>query len=94
MSEMLGYTVSFAAGVACGAFFFGGLWWTVRAVVSSKRAPLWFCASLLVRTAVVLGVFYVASALRWERLLACLLGFVSARALAAWLTRRSDRRPT
>ena len=89
MNEMLWLVISLAAGVAFGAFFFGGLWWTVRRGVSSKCAPLWFLASLLVRTAVVLIGFRVVSAWHWERLLACLLGFVLARVLVTGLTRKA-----
>ena len=67
------------AGMLLGAIFFGGLWWTVRKGVSSPRPALWFLGSLLLRTSIALAGFYFVSGGHWERLLACLLGFVIAR---------------
>jgi F1F0 ATPase subunit 2 len=46
------------AGVLLGAIFFGGLWWTVRKGVSSKRPALCFFGSLLLRTSIALAGFY------------------------------------
>jgi F1F0 ATPase subunit 2 len=68
-----------AAGLALGAVFFGGLWWTVRRALRSQHAALWFLGSLVLRTSIALGGFYLVSSDRWDRLLACLLGFVVAR---------------
>lgn len=67
------------AGIVLGIFFFGGLWWTVRKGLSSGHPAAWFVGSLLLRTSIVLGGFYVVSAGHWDRLLACLLGFLLAR---------------
>lgn len=86
MGEPLAWALAGLAGVALGAFFFGGLWLTVRAAAASKRTALWFAGSLLVRTAVVCGGFFVVSGGRLGCLLACLLGFVLARAAAVRLT--------
>lgn len=77
------------AGVLLGVIFFGGLWWTVRKGVSSQRPALWFFGSLLLRTSIVLAGFYVVSGGHWERLLACLVGFVIARLVVTRLTRPS-----
>ena len=67
------------AGVLLGVFFFGGLWWTVRRGLSSKRPALWFIGSLLLRTSIVLAGIYLVSGGHWDLMLACLLGFVIAR---------------
>lgn len=75
------------AGLLLGAFFFGGLWWTVQRGVSSKYAAFWFLGSLLLRLSLVLTGFYWISGQRWERLLACLIGFVFARLIVLRLTR-------
>ena len=40
----------FVAGALLGAFFFGGLWWTVQKGVTSEQPALWFLGSLLLRT--------------------------------------------
>lgn len=71
--------VAVLAGAALGLLFFGGLWWTVRRAASSPRPALWFGPSLLLRTALVAGGFYLAGDGAWPRLLACLAGFVLAR---------------
>ena len=67
------------AGALLGAFFFGGLWWTVRKGLASERPALWFLGSLLLRTGMVLTGFYVVSQGHWSRLAVCLLGFLIAR---------------
>ena len=59
MNEPLGLASALVAGVLLGAFFFGGLWWTVRKGLSSNRAALWFLGSLLLRMSVTLTGFYL-----------------------------------
>lgn len=86
MSEALMLGLAGVAGLIMGAIFFGGLWWTVRKGVSSKRPALWFLGSLLLRTGVVVAGFYVVSDGHWQRLLACLFGFAVARLIVTWLT--------
>jgi F1F0 ATPase subunit 2 len=70
-------------GAALGLFFFGGLWWTVRAIVDSRRSVWIQLASLLVRTAVTLLGFYLVGGGDARRLVACLAGFVLPRLLVA-----------
>ena len=79
MNEPLSLASALVAGVLLGAFFFGGLWWTVRQAISSKRVALWFLGSVLLRMSVALAGIYFVSGRHWERLLLCLLGFVVAR---------------
>lgn len=86
MNEALMLGQAGVAGLFLGAIFFGGLWWTVRKGVSSKRPVLWFLGSLLLRTGVVVAGFYVVSDGHWPRLLACLFGFAVARLIVIWLT--------
>lgn len=87
MSESLSLAGALIAGIVLGAFFFGGLWWTVRKGVVSERVALWFLGSMLLRTSVVLPGFYFVSGGNWRRLLAALLGFVFARLIVVRLTR-------
>jgi F1F0 ATPase subunit 2 len=89
MAEALTLLLSWAAGGLLGAVFFGGLWWTVRRGVSSDRPALWFLGSVVVRTSVTLSGFYVVSGRHPERLVSCLVGFVTARLVARWLARPS-----
>jgi F1F0 ATPase subunit 2 len=88
MSDAEVLVLAGVAGVLLGAVFFGGLWWTVRQGVTSQRAALWFLGSLLVRTGISVAGFYFVSGGRWDRLLACLLGFTIARFIATWLSGR------
>jgi len=88
MSEFWFLAPPFAAGLLLGAFFFGGLWWTVRKGVSSQRPALWFFGSLLLRMSITLAGFYFVGHENWERWLTCLLGFVLARLVVTRLTRR------
>jgi F1F0 ATPase subunit 2 len=94
MNDFLSLPLALAAGAWLGAIFFGGLWWTVRKGVSSQRPALWFFGSLLLRMSIVLAGFYFFSGGHWERLLLCLLGFVMARLVVAWLTRSSGENQT
>lgn len=89
MNETLILFLAWVAGGGLGVIFFGGLWWTVRKGVTSKRPLLWFLGSLLLRISIVLAGFYFVAGGGWKRLLACLLGFVMARLLVTWLTRSS-----
>ncbi len=87
MNEFLILALALVAGLSLGAFFFGGLWWSVRQGVASKHPALWFLGSALVRMSLVPAGFYFVGREQWERLLLCLLGFVIARLLVMRLTR-------
>jgi F1F0 ATPase subunit 2 len=86
MNEIGTLTLSALAGTALGVIFFGGLWWTVRSALGSKLPAIWFLASLGLRTSMVLTGFYFVARGDWRNSLACLLGFLMARAGATWLT--------
>ena len=86
MFETAALMLALLAGVALGAIFFGGLWWTVRFGISSAHPAICFLGSYLLRTAVSLAGFYFVSRGDWRRLLACLLGFVMARLLVTRFT--------
>ncbi len=87
MNEPLTLVLSGIAGCLLGALFFGGLWWTIRKGVASRRPALWFFGSLLLRMSITLIGFYFVGRGHWERLLLCLLGFVMARLIVTWLMR-------
>ena len=87
MNEALNLVGAWVVGVGVGAVFFGGLWWTISHGLSSRTPALWFCCSLVFRTGVALAGFYFMAQGRWERLLACLLGFVTGRVVVNYLTR-------
>ena len=73
------------AGVLLGLGFFGGLWWTVRRAIDSRRPALWVGGSLLLRMGCAVTGFVLVCAGDWRRLVACLIGFWAARWLAVRL---------
>lgn len=79
MSEALILAGSLLAGVLLGAFFFGGLWWTIRIGPPSEWTGLLFSGSFLLRVGVAVAGFYLVSRGDWRRLVACLVGFLIAR---------------
>jgi F1F0 ATPase subunit 2 len=87
MTDALSFISSLIAGLLLGAFFFGGLWWTVRKGVKSERVALWFFGSMLLRTGVVMLGFYLLLGDNWQRMLAGLFGFFIARLIVTRLTR-------
>ena len=93
MTETLTLVLAWVAGGALGAMFFGGLWWTVQKALSSTRPALWFFGSLLLRMSLALAGFYFVAGGHWQRLLACLLGFIIARVVVTRLT-GAAKKPT
>ena len=91
MNETLILVLALATGVLLGAIFFGGLWWTVQKGVSSKQPALLFLGSVLLRTGIAVAGFYFIGRGHWERLLVCLLGFVTARLFVMRLTRAGEK---
>lgn len=89
----LALVLAWIAGGALGAFFFGGLWWTVRKSLASASPALWVFGSLLLRMGVTMTGFYFVSGGDWQLLLSCLVGFVMARQVAARVTRLPEKDP-
>lgn len=94
MSEMMIGVLALLVGLLLGAIFFGGLWWTVRKCLASKRPMLWLLSSLLLRTSITMVGFYVVADGHWQRMLLCLLGFIMARLIVTRLTRASTEAQT
>jgi len=88
LTQILTLSLVIVAGFVLGMLFFGGLWWTVHKGLSSTRPVLWFFASLMLRTTIVLAGLYVVAGDDWQRLMLCLLGFLIARVI---ITRYTDR---
>lgn len=92
MNDVLHLSLSALAGLALGFFFFGGLWWTVRKVLSTPRPAAWLLGGGLLRMGITMAGFYLVADGHWQRLLACLTGFFVARLAVTWLTRISESR--
>jgi len=94
MNNILFLVLALAAGLLLGVIFFGGLWWTVRQGIFSTSPALWFLGSLLLRMSTVLAGFYWVGRGDWERLVTCLVGFITARFIVMRLTRVPIERTT
>jgi F1F0 ATPase subunit 2 len=67
------------AGFGLGLVYFYGLWLTVRLLPKVRWPVPVLIGSFTLRTAAVLGGFFLAMDGRWERMMACLCGFILAR---------------
>jgi len=91
MNEILNQLLALLLGVSLGAMFFGGLWWTVQKIVTSRQPALWVFGSLLLRTGIALSGFYFISRGHWGRLPMCLFGFIIARMIVTHLARTPEK---
>jgi F1F0 ATPase subunit 2 len=74
------------AGFGLGLLFFGGLWFTVRALPKSRHPALLVLLSYWTRTALVVVGFVFLIAGRWQNAVLALIGFVLSRlVLAHWI---------
>jgi F1F0 ATPase subunit 2 len=87
MNDELYLMMACFAGLLLGAVFFGGLWWTVRKCLTTPNPAPWLLGSVLIRMSITLAGFYFVSDGQWQRLLACLMGFIIARLIVTRLTR-------
>ncbi|MEO8757217.1 MAG: ATP synthase subunit I [Devosia sp.] len=90
MSDVMMSILSVLVGVALGAVFFGGLWWTVRRALTSQQPALLVLGSMLGRTGLVVVGFYFVSGGQWQRMLFCLAGFIIARFILVRLLPNAD----
>jgi F1F0 ATPase subunit 2 len=91
MNEVFILALSVIAGSGLGAFFFIGLWWTIRKGLTAKNPALLFLPSQLLRTATVIIGFYFLSQGHWPRLVCGLFGFLVARQIIKKLMLPEDR---
>ena len=85
--------VALVVGMALGAFYFGGLWITVRRIPTMPMPAIWLALSFAVRTAAVLSGFYVVADGNWERLVISVAGFLIARMLVIRNLRQAGASP-
>lgn len=90
MNDILLMILSFVAGIILGVIFFGGLWLTVKKIVTAKIPALWVIGSFIVRVGIVLLGFHFVSSGNWQRLVSCLIGFIAARFIVIHFTKSID----
>jgi F1F0 ATPase subunit 2 len=93
MSEIVYSILTLFTGIITGVMFYGGLWYTVQKIVSSKMPALWVIGSFLIRVGITLLVFYYISFNRWQWLPVCLVGFIIARFLVSRITKSAQKNP-
>ena len=92
MNEIIYMLMVFAAGLVLGILFFGGLWFTVKKAMISKRPAIWFIGSFLIRISIALIGFYYLSRGSWKNLLISLLGFIIARSIIIYMTKSIEEK--
>lgn len=90
MNEILNIVLPFVVGSLLGIFFFGGLWFTVKKLVTSKTPSLLMVGSFVLRIGVVLAGFYFIGPGDWKKLAASLIGFIVARFVVLYFTKLPD----
>ena len=82
------------AGAALGIFFYAGLWFTVRALLTTRRPALLTLGSFWIRTLVVLVSFLFLMKGSWQYALICLAGFIMGRVAVSKSLRMQTARTT
>lgn len=68
--------------------FYGGLWYTAGKLLTAKYAAVWVLSSFLIRSAILLTVFYALAGSNAGRWLICAAGMLMARLVATkWAAR-------
>lgn len=92
MNEISNIIVPFVVGLLLGALFFGGLWFTVKKLITSKTPAILMIGSFLFRIGIVLAGFYLIGLGDWKKLVVCLIGFVVARFAVIHFTKSMDEK--
>jgi len=79
-------------GVALGAFFYAGLWLTVRSFAASRHPVLLTIASFWIRTIIVLAGFFLLMNRNLEYAMACGAGFLLGRIVVSSFVRVPETR--
>lgn len=86
--------IPFIGGLLLSGVYFAALWLTVRRLPQTQQPLLTLGVSFLLRMAVLLGGFYFLMQGRWERLVACLTGFLIVRTIWVAQAKASLRNTT
>ncbi len=80
-TELAWVALSLVVGLAVGVAYFRALWWTIERLPRARRPALLLLGSSLARIAPAVAAFWLISGGQWQRLVACVLGFVVARVI-------------
>lgn len=76
--------ISFVVGMGVGAFYFGGLWWTVCQLTNVQQPAWLFLTSFVMRIGLSLAVIYWIVDGSIVRIMICMGGFLLMR---MWMIR-------
>ena len=93
MNEISNLIWPLIVGLVLGIVFFGGLWFTVKKIITSKTPALLMMGSFIFRMGIVLAGFYFIGLGDWKKLIACLIGFIVARFAVIHYTKSVDEKP-
>jgi len=88
MNDIFMLILSFAGGMALGAFYFMNLWKTVKKMTDGNDHNSRFVFGFFIRTGVVLAGFYIIMSGRWERICLAMFGFIVMREIIKWVVGR------
>jgi F1F0 ATPase subunit 2 len=71
------------AGIALGAFFYTGLWFTVRALPTARHPVLLTLGSFWIRTLIVVATIFSLIEEHWQNALICIAGFLVGRLIVS-----------
>lgn len=80
-------TLMVPVGAALGAAYLAALWINVRQVTRARHPGVVLAIGTAARITFLLGAFYLVTGGHWQRLVACLLGFLLARLIVMWRLR-------
>jgi F1F0 ATPase subunit 2 len=93
MPRPITFALILLAGFGLGLLFYGGLWFTIRALPNSRHPAMLALGSFWGRSALVIAGFILTMARRWQNAIVCLAGFVLARiVLARWIPHAASGR--
>lgn len=75
----------FMAGTVLGVLFYGGLWMTVRRIITTPHPIALTLGSFVGRSVITLMGFFLVTNGQWQNAVACLAGFALARVLVGML---------
>ena len=81
IQEMFSLALALAVGAGVGVIFFGGLWLTLLKLSSARWSILLVMGSMVGRMGIALISFYLITNGSWQRLGACVVGFILMRQL-------------
>lgn len=84
VNTIVSLALMFTAGLVLGAFYFIGLWQTLRRIQHTGSRARLLIVSYVLRLGIVLTILYLLMDSRWERLAAAMIGFVLMRKILTY----------